>query len=276
MSIYYNPNKVITLLTDFGITDSYVAIMKAVILRINPAAKIVDISHSMSGHNLERTAYTLYSSYRFFPKNSIHIVVIDPCVGSQRRILCMRAAGQYFLAPDNGVLTFIMSHEPSAQVFEIDQKIFLSSRHSYTFHGRDIFAPAAAYISKGKRICSFCKRIESPPVHILDIMPSVSNGGFLKGRVIHVDGFGNLITNIDHTAFTRQRQGAARKDAKKEPIVYIKGHPIYGISRFYAQNRKGELLALWNSASFLEISVNQSSARDLLKAKIGDVVTVLR
>lgn len=263
-----NTNRVITLLTDFGLQDTYVSAMKGMMLKINPEVKIIDLTHLISPQDIKGASYALYSSYRFFPKGTIHIAVVDPEVGSSRRIICAKVAHQYFLAPDNGLLTLVLKAESLHQIFEIDLKKLPPFDISFTFHGRDIFAPVAAYLSIGRAIESFARKIEKP-ISTLNIFSKVTKGGLLKGEIIHIDGFGNLITNIERKTFVEACKG-------KKPMVCIRGHSIQGFSRFYNEARKGELLALWNSSDFLEVSINQGSAMEALRAKQGDTVTVMK
>lgn len=267
MSPIRNYNRIITLLTDFGLQDTYAAVMKGVILKINPNAKIIDLTHLIPPQDIQGASYALYSSYRFFPEGTIHIAVVDPGVGTSRRLICAEIARQYFLAPDNGLLTFILKDERPARISELDVKRLSLSNRSRTFHGRDILAPAAAYLSIGKPAKLFAIDIEAT-LSTFNMSPIVSKNGLLKGEIIYIDGFGNLITNIDHKIFSKVRE-------RKEPIICIKGHSIQGLSKFYSEKRKGEPLALWNSSSLLEISVNQASAKEALKAKRGDRVVVM-
>ncbi|HLG30718.1 MAG TPA: SAM-dependent chlorinase/fluorinase, partial [Candidatus Brocadiales bacterium] len=186
---------VITLLTDFGTKDSYVGIMKGIISGINPDANIIDLCHEIGRQDIFEGAYVLYSSYKFFPAGTIHVAVVDPGVGTKRKIICAKIRDYLFLAPDNGILSLVLTDEKPRLIIEVTNKKHFLPEISNTFHGRDIFAPVAAYLSRGinplklgKRLTKI-KRIELPH-------PDASKQGVLKGKVIYIDVFGNLITNI--------------------------------------------------------------------------------
>ncbi len=260
--------KVITLLTDFGTRDPYVASMKGVILGINPEAKIVDITHQIPPQDILEAAYTLFASYKYFPKGTIHIIVVDPGVGSRRRIIALKTEDYIFIAPDNGVLSLVLQKEKVKvkEIIEITNKKYFLKPVSDTFHGRDIFSPVAAHLSKGVPLRNFGKRIEK--IKELKITTSEMKKGKLIGRIIHIDRFGNLVTNID-------REIPSKLKIKNEKVkIEIGKRKIVGIKRSYVSVKRGELLALFGSSGFLEISVNLGNASKVLGVKRGEKIEV--
>ena len=254
---------VITLITDFGLQDGYVGVMKGVITKINPSVKIIDISNNIKSQDIFQAAYVLYSSYAYFPKGTIHVVVVDPGVGSKRKALCLKTKDYLFLAPDNGVLSFIVAKEVSPSIREITNKELFLPEISDTFHGRDIFAPTAAHLSKGFSHKGLGKRVSK--VKEIDLpKPIRSPGGVLKGEIIYVDGFGNLITNINRDIINRLRE----KSGNLKIIVGRK--KLNKISNSYADVGAKEVVAIFGSSGYLEISVNHGSAKDVLNLKKGD------
>jgi len=254
---------VITLITDFGLQDGYVGVVKGVITKINPSVKIIDISNNIESQDIFQAAYVLYSSYAYFPKGTIHVVVVDPGVGSNRKVLCLKTKDYLFIAPDNGVLSFIAAREESPSIREISNKKLFLPEISDTFHGRDIFAPTAAHLSKGFSYKDLGKRVSK--IKEIDLpKPIRSPGGVLKGEIIYVDGFGNLITNINRDMIDRLRE-------KSENLVIVVGRrKLNKISNSYADVGVGDVVAILGSSGYLEISVNHGSARDVLNLKKGD------
>jgi S-adenosyl-L-methionine hydrolase (adenosine-forming) len=187
---------IITVLTDFGLKDPYVGIMKGVILSINPEATMVDVSHDVEPQDIKDGAFLVPEYYPFFPEGSIHLCVIDPTVGSSRKGLIVTKEGHIFVGPDNGLFTFLLD---GAEVHEISNQALMLPRISSTFHGRDIFAPAAAHLSRGTMPFRFGPAVTSP-VRLSDLVPSLE-GNTLTGEIIHIDRFGNLLSNIDHRLF---------------------------------------------------------------------------
>ncbi len=274
----------IVLLTDFGVQDEYVGVMKGVISAINPEARTIDLSHEVRPQDILEAGFILYRSYRFFPKGTVFLVVVDPDVGTGRRVVILKAGGYYFLAPDNGVLSFILKKERKGQVVEATVRRYFLPTISRTFHGRDIFAPVAAHLSRGIALVRFGKKIDDPvKLHIPS--PFISPKKSLVGEVIHIDRFGNLITNIDYETFRRfQRKHPARGQTLKTCNIVRKGLTPYKIEvggktiprlvSSYAEARAGELLAIFGSSDHLEISLNLGSARDALKVRKGAKVEV--
>jgi S-adenosylmethionine hydrolase len=274
-------SSIITLTTDFGYDDAYVAAVKGAILSINPEANIIDINHSIKPQDILQAAFILSVAYRYFPKQTVHMAIVDPGVGSERRGIILKTPSAIFVAPDNGILSYIIddlfsveSRSLTEQSHDLKEIVFKKGleaaaitdprfwRHpvSSTFHGRDIFAPVAAGLSLGISPYEFGEKINS--LHILPIpKPSLDPEGNLVGRVLHVDRFGNLITNIKSNDLPG-----------KDIVIEIAGHCIQGISDYYAQN-KG-IMAIVGSSGYLEVSLRDGSACDFLGAMLGDEIKV--
>lgn len=246
-------NNLITLTTDFGYSDHYTGVMKGAILRINPAAKIVDITHDIEVYNGVEAAFRLMNFYSYFPEGTVHVVVVDPGVGGERKPIAVEAGGYFFVGPDNGVFSLIYENNKTRKIIEITNPKYTLRSVSDTFHGRDIFAPAAAYISSGLKIRKLGREFSSP--EMLNIhKPSIEDNE-ISGEIIYSDHFGNLVTNIPG------------KLLDKGSVVYFGRARIDRISKSYSGAGKGRLLAIIGSSGFLEISVNQGSARDYFKLK---------
>ena len=269
---------VITLTTDFGIDDTYVATMKGVILSINPRVAIVDICHTIQPQNIGQAAFVLSTAHHYFPEGTIHVVVIDPGVGTERRAVLLVTPSAFFIAPDNGVLSYIieeasldMEGEPSIsegqrqlghelQAFALTNPHFWRYPVSATFHGRDIFAPVAAHLSSGIPAQDFGEPIDTLFTFPLP-RPQIKEDGVLAGYVIHIDHFGNLITTFKEEDLPKGRI-----------FIEVAGHIIEGISQTYAE--ASELLAIIGSSGNLEVSLKNGSAARLLRAKIGNEVSI--
>lgn len=243
--------RIITLTTDFGIDDHYAGSMKGVVLGINNEAVITDITHGIPKYDIFKAAYTLRSFYKYFPKGSIHVVVVDPGVGSERKPIIVQTEEGIFIGPDNGVFSFVLKESKSVNVFEITNSEFMLEDLSSTFHGRDIFAPVAAHLSLGVDIQDFGEVLKNPIS--LEIRRPELKGDEIVGEVIYVDSFGNLITNIPGDLFKRSSK------------VQLGEFIIDSVANTYQDVKKGKLLAIIGSSGFLEISVNQGSAVDIIK-----------
>jgi S-adenosylmethionine hydrolase len=262
---------IISLITDFGTRDEYVGLMKAVILGIDPAAVIIDVSHSIEPQDVAQAAYMLESAYRYFPDGSLHLVVVDPGVGTDRAILYLEADRQRFLAPDNGVLSLLMSPDRAARLRRVENPQLQRPAVSPTFHGRDIMAPAAGHLSKGLAAKELGPEMDVVRVvHIESLRAGLDADGTLLGRVVHIDRFGNLITNIDAVALRQMGTTPAGRCLR----VIIGDHAVMGIVGTYADAAAGRLLALIGSRGYLEIAVNAGSAQALSNACKGDPVRV--
>lgn len=252
---------IITLTTDFGVDDPYVAVMKGVILSINPDANIVDICHTVKPQDIAQAAFILSTTYRYYPKGAIHIAVVDPGVGTKRQTVLLITHHGFFIGPDNGVLSYVVEESlPNVESIALTNNRYWLSPLSSTFHGRDVFAPVAAHLSKGVSPGDFGDAIPSIATIFIP-RPKVGEDGVLKGRVIHIDRFGNLITDIRDPDLPDGRL-----------FVEVGGHIIDDLSPSYEEGE--DLLAVMGSESRLEISVKNGSAAKFLKSKVGDEVKV--
>lgn len=247
---------VISLLTDFGLSDPYAGIMKGVIASICPEAQIIDITHQVAAQDLTRAAFFLASAYPYFPEETIHVAVVDPGVGSSRAIAAVKTSAGVFLAPDNGLLTLILEQQQVLAAFRVENPDIFIHPVSRTFHGRDIFAPAAARLACGMDMEKLGTRINAESLIRLDSLqkPGLDEKGRLLGSVTAVDGFGNLVSNI--------RQSDIEQAFKKKTDICIHAGEriIRGISESYASVGEGDCLAIIGSTGFLEISVNRGDA----------------
>jgi S-adenosylmethionine hydrolase len=261
---------IITLLTDYGTKDHFVAAIKAVILSITPQVQIVDISHDIPPHDILEAGFVLRSCFSYFPSRTIHVVIVDPTVGSERKPIIVATDNHYFIAPDNGVLSLVYDVEPVSTVVEIAAEHLMLPEISNTFHGRDIFAPAAAWLARGTDTLNFGD-VVSEYVRMTLPKPKLVGESLLKGNVLHVDRFGNLITNISRQDFEAARQKVPGTNVK----VVIGKQEIMGMKNFYAEGAKGEIVALFGSTNLLEIAQNQGSAARALGVTRGAEAGVL-
>ena len=253
------PPGLITLLTDFGDRDSFVASMKGVILTLNPHATIVDLSHQVPPHSVEDAAYLLKSCYRYFPEGTVHVAVVDPGVGSARRPLIAQSEHYFFLAPDNGLLTHILADNSEMEVREIENEEYRLTSPGRTFDGRDLFAPAAAWLAKGQPFASFGRLVND--CETFTIPKPKWEARAMVGEIVHVDRFGNLISNLttDHVKEIREVM------KRPNPLIHIAGHTIDGLVGSYQEGDAQVPRALINSNGQLEIFLKESSAASLLQ-----------
>lgn len=261
------PAPIITLLTDFGTTDVFIGVMKGVILGVNPEAKIVDLSHDIPSYDIQSAAYVLRQASPHFPKGTVHLVVVDPGVGGNRKPIAVQTSEGIFIGPDNGVFSYIYEAEPRATVFEISARKYRLKNTSPTFEGRDVFAPAAAWITKGISPSKLGDCIVDP-AHFDIPKAKAGEKGKITGEVVYSDRFGNLITNI-----TRDELKPVFSTGKGV-IIWIGDGKINGLKQYYGEARPGELAALMNSDGQLEIFVRESSAKNKTAVKIGEKVKV--
>lgn len=252
----------ITLLTDFGTADGYVAAMRGVIASIAPAAMVEDATHGIQPGDIEAGAWVLSRYWHLFPEGTIHIAVVDPGVGTGRRGLVARVAGRHFVAPDNGILTRVLHGGADTLVHEIRERTFMREEVSSTFHGRDIFAPAAAHLALGEAPERFGPAVPDPVR--LELPQPARTGSTARGDVVHVDRFGNLITNIPGAWVTPGHR------------FRVKGTHAIPLLRTYGSAAPRELFALVGSAGTVEISVRDGSAADRLAAGRGTAVLLER
>lgn len=263
-----HPSGLITLLTDFGDRDWFVASMKGVILTINPHATLVDLSHHVPPHSVEDASYLLKSCYRYFPNGTVHVAVVDPGVGSARRAITVKSARYFFLAPDNGVLSYIFDDEPPVEVREINQRKFRRESPGRTFDGRDLFAPAAARLAKQEPFESYGPVIGD--YQTLTIAQPHWEQATLVGEIVYVDRFGNLISNL-----TQQHLEEVRLVAKGRQLSILIGKRIIeGLVESYSEGMAEKPSALTNSDGKLEVFLKEASAADLLQVGRGARIEV--
>ncbi|MFQ6015207.1 MAG: S-adenosyl-l-methionine hydroxide adenosyltransferase family protein [Anaerolineae bacterium] len=257
---------VITLTTDFGEEDGYVGAMKGVILALNPSVTLVDISHQIAPQDVSGAAYVLYTSCPHFPPGTVHLVVIDPGVGGSRHPVALRTRQATYVAPDNGVLSYVTHREEVKEAIHLDNPRYWRSPVSPTFHGRDIFAPVAAHLSLGVPLAHMGHPFAVEEMVTLPFpQPMVQRDGTLLGHVWHIDRFGNVITDIgqEHVAGSEQRL-----------TVEVGDQRIEGLRRTYIEGPTGGLLALVGSSGQLEIAIREGSAAEGLGVQVGDEVLV--
>lgn len=253
------PAPIVTLTTDFGTADPYVGMMKGVILGICPRTRIVDLTHEVPPQDVAIAAWTLKDAAPYFPEGTVHLAVVDPGVGSDRRGLALLAQGHFFVGPDNGIFSAVL---PADQVVSLTRSQYFLPRVSRTFHGRDVFAPVAARLAGGLPLAKLGPAI-SDPVRIKLPAPT-RQADRIFGEVVVVDRFGNLITNVPETMLPTGR-----------PLrIHISGRAIPGLSAGYADRAPGKLLALIGSSGRLEIAAANASAAKLLSAGRGQKVEV--
>ena len=263
---------IITLLTDFGVCDEYVGTMKGVILSIDPSATIIDITHHIEPQDIVQAAYAIQSYYNYFPEGTVHVVVVDPGVGGERAILALETERYIFLAPDNGVLSLLMSEADVKSVVCVENSTYFLKEVSRTFHGRDIFSTIAAHIIKGVKIQSLGPAMDQNKIKQLNVhKPYVARNGDLIGRILSIDRFGNLMTNIGYNRIKR----FCRLHHQKNPEVKIGSRIITGLSENYESKKAKTPLALIGSRGYLEIAVCNDSAKLYFSAKKGDSIRLI-
>ena len=259
----------ISLLTDFGLADPYVGIMKGVILSVNSAARIIDITHEVSPQDLSEAAYLIQSAYSYFPLGTVHVVVVDPGVGSGRAIVGIELNGHRFLAPDNGVLSMVLAEGDIERAVYVENADYFLKSVSHTFHGRDIFAPVAAHLSRGLDMGALGAVVFPADLTRLQMpQPDFLNETSFVGTVISIDRFGNLITNIRY----KHMRALLERSQKEKVEIQIGNQRIFDLSKSYDAVRPQQPLAIIGSRGFLEISINCGNARDVIGAKKGDPV----
>jgi S-adenosyl-L-methionine hydrolase (adenosine-forming) len=259
-------NPIITLTTDYGTNDHLVGTLKGVILKINPDAAIVDITHHVAPYDLLDGALAIGAAYAYFPPRTIHVVVVDPGVGTERRPVLVTGENQYFIAPDNGVLSLVYEREQNIIVRHANAEHYYLQPLSKTFHGRDIFAPLAAWLSKGAQTASMGEEITDFKRFAMP-RPKVADG-VTKGVVLRVDSFGNLITNFR----SEDLPGTTLQNG--EVKFQIGSHPVIRLVDTFAQGREGEPVAYVGSSGYIEIAVNKSNAARTLALGRGAPVVL--
>ena len=254
--------RIITLTTDFGLSDHFVGVMKGVILGIAPSAQVIDITHGVRPFEIIDGAYTIAQAYRYFPKNTIHVVVVDPGVGSARRPLLAEMAGQYFIAPDNGVLSMVFARE-KPKVRHITSERYFLHPVSRTFHGRDVFSPVAAHLAAGVTPAQFGKRIDDYLRASFD-QPTQTGPQTWTGTVLKADHFGNLATNFHIDQFPSIRTHAFSLRAGLQAIARL--------ALTFSECAPDELFVIVGSSGYLEVAASEGSAAKLLGCGAGSSV----
>jgi S-adenosylmethionine hydrolase len=257
------PSGIITLTTDFGLTDPYVAMMKGVILSINPTAKTVDISHLIGAGSISQAAALIQDAYSYFPQGTVHVAVVDPGVGTERRLLAIEAQSHFFVGPDNGVFWPMLMNDQNSRVVHLTETKFFLPHITKTFHGREIFAPVAAYLSLGVPLESMGMSAKDPVTLFLPTPYQDEN--VLCGQILRVDNFGNLITNIG----SRILEGFLHATI---PCIEVGKLVIKKMTSTYAESEEGEPLALINSSNLLELAVNMGRASEYIGVDEGEIV----
>ena len=263
---------IITLLTDFGTGVEYAGLMKGVILSINPSAAIVDITHQIDSQDIVQAAFTICASYEYFPDGTVHLVVVDPGVGSKRSLLALEIKKQIFIAPDNGVLTLLFNEGEIKSLIRITNSKYFLASVSRTFHGRDIIAPVGAHLSVGIDIRTLGVEIDLRDAVQLDHLdPYMSENGELVGKIVVIDNFGNLISNINFRKLSEVYQNGQEKRIQ----IKVGSTVIIGLSEIYDSVQSKIPLALIGSRGYLEIAVNKGNAAQVLNVEKGDTVRVM-
>lgn len=250
---------IIALVTDFGTKDYFVGALKGVILQINENAKIIDITHEIEPQNINSAAFNLRACYKNFPPQTIFVAVVDPGVGSNRRAILVETKDCFFIAPDNGLLSFVFNETENLRVIEITNENFFVHPLSKTFHGRDVFAPVAAHLSNGIAPEKFGVRINNF-IKLPEIKPHKISENEIEAQILHLDHFGNVITNL------------TKNDLPFDFQIEINGQKIKMNFDFYAQAERDEIFTIFGSAGFLEIVAFQNSAQKLLNVRKDDKI----
>jgi S-adenosylmethionine hydrolase len=253
----------ITLTSDFGLKDPYVAEMKGAILTINPNANIIDITHGVEKFNIRMGAFMLASAVPYFPKGTVHLAVVDPGVGTERRAILVQTKQGFFVGPDNGILILAAQNQGIEHMYQLDNPKFMLPKVSSTFHGRDVFAPAAAHLDKGLKPSEFGPEINDATTP--EFASVKRRNGSLIGEVLHVDGFGNLITNINQNEMAQAKTVNVKLQNLSLNLTF---------GKTYAHAKPQQPIALIGSHGFLEIALNQDSAAEKFHAKAGDKIEV--
>jgi S-adenosylmethionine hydrolase len=253
----------ITLTTDFGTQDWFAGTMKGVILRLAPQARIIDLTHEIGPGDIRAGAFALAASYAFFPRKTIHLAVVDPGVGTKRRAIAVETRNYFFVGPDNGLLSYALAREDIKAIHSLDDIRFFLPKVSSTFHGRDVFAPVAAHLSRGVAI----RKLGVPVSDFICLdwpLPKIS-GGKIIGEVLYIDRFGNAITNISSPTL---------KQLRYQPAVFLKRKQICRVAAAYQDVAPGGFIAIMGSSGFLEVSTNGGNAAEQLGLSVGASIEV--
>ena len=268
-------NRIITLLTDFGLSDVYVGVMKGAIAQINPQLKVIDITHDIPAQNIAAGRFCLMNAYAYFPTETVHIAVVDPGVGSSRRAIAIQCANFYLVGPDNGLFSGVLSREsalakPSKRIASVEltnPKYWRTPQPSSTFHGRDIFAAVGAHLATGVPLEELGECIDPGSLVQLQIPNCAVTATGIEGYVQYCDRFGNLITNIPEHCI-KSNNWSVTINRISETITIPNG-------KTYSDSKPGDLVAIIGSDGWVEISVNGGSAQSVLKLEFGAIVQLL-
>jgi len=261
---------VIALLTDFGTQDIYVGVMKGVIWGICPGAKIADLTHEIPPQDVIAGALALWGAFRFFPKGTVFCAVVDPGVGANRRAIAVQTEKHFFVGPDNGLLWWAISESEVVKVVELQNHNYFLPVVSGTFHGRDIFAPVAAYIAKGVALDEFGRKLNVDELVKLPALRAEIDKHFIQARIVHIDRFGNAITNLRREDFSEWLSCHGRQNWSAK----IHGLRFNSLCQTYAEVPAGEPLLLFNSYGLLELAVNRGNAAEQFGICKGDVLEI--
>ncbi len=256
--------RIITLTTDFGTENWFAGTIKGVIKNINPDVEIVDISHNVRQFNVRHAAFTLLNSFNYFPEGAVHVVVVDPGVGSERLGIAVKTENYLFVAPDNGVLSYAIEKDGLVSVVSLENRDLMLDGVSSTFHGRDIFAPAAAYLSLGVEMGELGPTVEHPAMLEWSV-PCRLGANELLGHVIYVDHFGNCITDVARSCL----EGMANGRMPRRVRIKVRDNEIRLICGTYSDGKAGELICLFGSSGYLEFSTNRGNASQDHKIEEG-------
>lgn len=258
----------ITLLTDFGTADYFVGALKGVLLSIDANACIIDITHEIPPYDIEEGAFTLLTAYSSFPPKTIHVAIVDPGVGSERKPILISSDDYFFVGPDNGLFSYIYERESNCRVYHLSNEEYFRHPVSQTFHGRDVFAAIAGALSTGVKPESLGSEI---PVftRLAPLTTRVSIEGAIEARIIHIDHFGNCVTSLTRDVLTNEI-------IDSRPLIQVGGHEISSFRKFFAETKdsSNELFCVWGSAGFLEIAAFHASAASILGVARGHPVVV--
>ena len=261
--------RIVTFTTDFGLNDPFVGIMHGVVLNIHPVTTLVDVCHAVASYDVFDGAWTIAQAYRFFPPRTVHVVVVDPGVGGTRRPIIVETDDYIFVAPDNGVLSLVEMREPKFSVRHITAERYFLQPVSRTFHGRDVFSPVAGWLSKGVAPAEFGPEISDYARLALPAVERIGENS-MRGVVLKVDKFGNLITNIGE-----QEAPALFTTTPPAVSILVAGQTIARVRHSYAEGGEDEFFAIVGSSGYLEIAAKQASAAEKLASGVGAPVGVM-
>lgn len=268
----------ITLTTDFGTRDAYVAAMKGTILSIYPEARLIDITHEIAPQDVMEAAFVLREAVPYFPPDAVHLVVVDPGVGTERRPVALHHGPHWYVGPDNGLFPLVIGSERPERAVELDRKtVWRTTEPSQTFHGRDIFAPAAAHLASGLALSEIGSSIDE--LEPLRWAQPIADDEGIQGWVVHIDHFGNCITNISHETLGQHTNGlhSTMDDELVLPPFkcFVGSATLTEMHDTYGHVAEGEPLLLTGSSGFFEVAVNSGNAAELLDIRKGDAINII-